>query len=238
MRRRWIDAFHSATLVALTCLGITTAVIWGVQCLGGACGDAPYFLPAVWAYGKGDLRTGRFCARLGLGSGRIEILIAHRSPWKPSRAQPSHVPIGFSTCSSDPATMLADGRDIRIARDVPQSWSRQLARLTGFSWYRGRSTSYRTSCSTNEAAGAHVSLMMTGLVEAQRQTLKLTLGLWILAILFSGYPVLSLICGPRRRHMRRRKGLCAGCGYSLTGNVSGVCPECGNRVRRQKETSR
>jgi hypothetical protein len=26
---------------------------------------------------------------------------------------------------------------------------------------------------------------------------------------------------------RRAKGLCVGCGYDLTGNVSGVCPECG-----------
>ena len=26
---------------------------------------------------------------------------------------------------------------------------------------------------------------------------------------------------------RKAKGLCVGCGYDLTGNVSGVCPECG-----------
>lgn len=31
-----------------------------------------------------------------------------------------------------------------------------------------------------------------------------------------------------RRHERRlRKGLCPGCGYDLTGNESGICPECG-----------
>ena len=29
------------------------------------------------------------------------------------------------------------------------------------------------------------------------------------------------------RSDRRRKGLCLSCGYDLTGNVSGVCPECG-----------
>ena len=27
---------------------------------------------------------------------------------------------------------------------------------------------------------------------------------------------------------RRKLGMCAACGYDLTGNVSGVCPECGN----------
>jgi hypothetical protein len=30
-----------------------------------------------------------------------------------------------------------------------------------------------------------------------------------------------------RRRFRRRHGLCTHCGYDLTGNVTGVCPECG-----------
>jgi hypothetical protein len=33
----------------------------------------------------------------------------------------------------------------------------------------------------------------------------------------------------RRRH-RLRNDLCLTCGYALTGNVSGICPECGNRI--------
>ena len=32
------------------------------------------------------------------------------------------------------------------------------------------------------------------------------------------------------RRERRRQGLCAACGYDLTANVSGVCPECGQTV--------
>lgn len=31
-----------------------------------------------------------------------------------------------------------------------------------------------------------------------------------------------------------RSGFCARCGYDLTGNVSGVCPECGTRVGSQE----
>lgn len=31
-------------------------------------------------------------------------------------------------------------------------------------------------------------------------------------------------------HRRVREGLCVRCGYNLTGNVSGVCPECGVQV--------
>jgi len=29
------------------------------------------------------------------------------------------------------------------------------------------------------------------------------------------------------------EGRCAGCGYDLTGNVSGICPECGTPVKRE-----
>lgn len=34
----------------------------------------------------------------------------------------------------------------------------------------------------------------------------------------------------RRRADRLSRGLCPRCGYNLTGNVSGVCPECGERI--------
>jgi predicted amidophosphoribosyltransferase len=54
--------------------------------------------------------------------------------------------------------------------------------------------------------------------------------LWMLAILLAVYPGVCFIRGPCRRRHRRRKGLCIHCGYNLTGNVSGVCPECGERV--------
>ena len=35
-----------------------------------------------------------------------------------------------------------------------------------------------------------------------------------------------------RRKRRKERGQCHHCGYSLTGNVSGVCPECGTRLAR------
>ncbi len=34
----------------------------------------------------------------------------------------------------------------------------------------------------------------------------------------------------RRKARRRSCGLCAACGYNLTGNTSGACPECGTAV--------
>ena len=45
--------------------------------------------------------------------------------------------------------------------------------------------------------------------------------------LLAVYPATAFIRGPLRKYRRRRKGLCVGCGYDLTGNESGVCPECG-----------
>ena len=37
-------------------------------------------------------------------------------------------------------------------------------------------------------------------------------------------------CRHGNAHRQRKKGLCLKCGYNLTGNVSGVCPECGEKV--------
>ena len=39
----------------------------------------------------------------------------------------------------------------------------------------------------------------------------------------------------RRRLRDRRHGLCLACGYDLTGNVSGVCPECGTPAREREQ---
>ena len=49
----------------------------------------------------------------------------------------------------------------------------------------------------------------------------------------AAYPVVVLIRRPaRRRCYRREHSLCVTCGYDLTGNVSGVCPECGTKVEQ------
>ena len=56
---------------------------------------------------------------------------------------------------------------------------------------------------------------------------EVTLPFLALFVVLSWYPFLAFIRGPLRRHRRRRRGECIGCGYDMTGNVSGVCPECG-----------
>jgi len=54
---------------------------------------------------------------------------------------------------------------------------------------------------------------------------------WLPAPLFAAYPFWAFVRGPWRRRRRKAKGLCLRCGYDLTGNVTGVCSECGRSVR-------
>jgi hypothetical protein len=64
------------------------------------------------------------------------------------------------------------------------------------------------------------------------RTRYLYVPLWLVCLLFSAYPTIAFIRGPLRRYRRRKRGLCIRCGYDLTGNVSGICPECGIKVTR------
>ncbi len=67
-----------------------------------------------------------------------------------------------------------------------------------------------------------------------RRTYVLSLPTLVLAMLFVAFPTIAFIRGPLRRRSRRRKGLCVSCGYDLTGNVTGVCSECGTRIVRSE----
>ena len=54
--------------------------------------------------------------------------------------------------------------------------------------------------------------------------------LWVPAVLFGAYPAAVGARKLVRRWRRPPEGHCQTCGYNLTGNVSGVCPECGETV--------
>jgi len=85
-------------------------------------------------------------------------------------------------------------------------------RLSGPGWL------YSTDVALNEPSGLYI------------RSSQLVVSFFIpivLAVLFATYPSIAFIHGPARRWRRRRRGLCVRCGYDLTGNVSGVCPECG-----------
>lgn len=59
---------------------------------------------------------------------------------------------------------------------------------------------------------------------------RLTIPLWGPFILAAAYPTIFLVKNVYRRRHRRKKGLCLKCGYDLTGNVSGICSECGEKI--------
>lgn len=52
---------------------------------------------------------------------------------------------------------------------------------------------------------------------------------WVLPVVIASYPLI-LLAGMMRRHAAIRRGCCGSCGYNLSGNTSGVCPECGTAV--------
>lgn len=54
--------------------------------------------------------------------------------------------------------------------------------------------------------------------------------LWVPLLLFAAYPILVFIRGPLSRRARRKRNECVHCGYNMTGNESGVCPECGELI--------
>ena len=54
---------------------------------------------------------------------------------------------------------------------------------------------------------------------------------WFLIALFSVVPAFTVATRNRRLRMARiQAGRCGACDYDLTGNTSGVCPECGARI--------
>ena len=73
-----------------------------------------------------------------------------------------------------------------------------------------------------DKAGNHYQL------KAMRRNVEFEVPAWFLIIVLASYPALACVrtvC--RRRQYQTKHGLCVRCSYDLTGNESGVCPECG-----------
>jgi hypothetical protein len=67
-------------------------------------------------------------------------------------------------------------------------------------------------------------------------TRQVEMTLWLPLLVFLLFPVVAFIRGPVRRWRRRKRGECVACGYDLTGNVSGICPECGAEIQAPAST--
>lgn len=58
---------------------------------------------------------------------------------------------------------------------------------------------------------------------------------WFPLLIFAALPVFQFIRW-RRRRLRVSRNQCLRCAYDLTGNTSGVCPECGLRLAHLEST--
>ena len=59
---------------------------------------------------------------------------------------------------------------------------------------------------------------------------------WALAVIPGWYSIVVAFPSWRRWRIARREGRCGACLYDLTGNASGVCPECGKAVSLKPAT--
>ncbi len=69
------------------------------------------------------------------------------------------------------------------------------------------------------------------------RTTWLVFPFWLSTSLLTTLGVLPIVRGPVRQWWRKRHGRCYVCGYSLEGNRSGRCPECGTRHGRRRSSA-
>lgn len=74
--------------------------------------------------------------------------------------------------------------------------------------------------------------------EESRAGYELWFPVWMPTLAFATFPLIVLFRGPLRRRRRLRRGRCTSCGYDLTGNESGICPECGTETHVQADGCR
>jgi hypothetical protein len=100
--------------------------------------------------------------------------------------------------------------DFLVISGVPGTWFRER-RLLGC---------IATTGVANTDSGGYVHLARFG---------TLVIPLWLMGVVFgaAGTWLPYRLWGDRRQRWLARTGRCPQCGYNLTGNTSGVCPECG-----------
>lgn len=76
-------------------------------------------------------------------------------------------------------------------------------------------------------------VLLTSPTQTRMQLQSLRVPAWFPALALAAYPVAAMGRSAYRRHRQKGKPCCRQCGYNLTGNVSGICPECGREVDAQ-----
>lgn len=196
-------------------IGIT---LLSVALLIGACALSSYWRVSILAYGfdkDSDERTmqtylllneDRLVGGSGRGHARRSWLVQVLGSLSPMRS--------YTTL------FLADGM-LQV---------RRMTRLTASPGYFRLHVPFLVE----EVETGWMEKSLVGLGTSQYVQTKASLHLFRLAALLAAMPLLvGFIAALRtwhRRRQRRRRNQCIPCGYDLTGNTSGVCPECGGRA--------
>ena len=75
------------------------------------------------------------------------------------------------------------------------------------------------------------SFFLTSFRHGPYRTTWIVFPFWLLTAMLTVLGTIPVFRGPVRQAWRRSRGCCITCGYNLTGNRSGRCPECGDHIR-------
>jgi hypothetical protein len=151
----------------------------------------------------------RHCVRIHLVAGRTEIAVAI-------------LKTNDAALASVAGELQEEGFVMRTA--IPKMWSRYNTDLEPPAFW-GAGWCEPCVVASHGAAGFLATIEVT----------YLRVPLPVVGALLGILPALAAYRGPIKRWRRRRRGRCICCGYDLTGNVSGICPECGNPLVTPKE---
>lgn len=191
-----------------------------IACLGGFLLTAALWLltPAspsfrFLASSKPDVMQRGPWFDIVLVAGRIKIFAAWRGQWQSSNHMDIH---------SSEWTQTHD-RSVYFSSSSPNRF--ELSML-GFSTWLSSLPLVLTDAQCEVGATVGPCPRQS----ANRHLLFLEIPFWMLLILVAAYPIISLLCAPRRkRGWRLEHGLCLKCGYNLAGLTEPRCPECGTQ---------
>jgi hypothetical protein len=164
--------------------------------------------------------------------GRFEVRLEYLHFW-PRPAQP--IPIGPATAS--PRELSAIRRRAYLqnwqAAAVFQRMSVEISQTPPPYWY---SMSANAVTTTVEAGRPKLNWSSNRSEDDIAWTASLNAPHWLVVALTAIFAASFWWLRGRCRRKFGRNG-CPACGYNLTGNTSGVCPECGTPVPRKAETA-
>jgi hypothetical protein len=168
----------------------------------------------------------------------LSLLALTVAAWSASRTRPARA-MRVESAPGEGQFLVCDGGGVYlVAQEVSQapdgSWT---AQVTGYGRLeiRAGNTAMAAAIPPPQASGFSASnaLSVRMMPDALCTITYRAVGLpfWFLCLI-TAVPASRLCVHAWRRRRKARRGLCARCGYDLTGNVSGVCPECGTAAAR------